>query len=108
MAGRLLARIRSTAERKRVEGEHGGIQERPAGDGTAGRRQDSRFIRKNTVGRRTDHPARGLAGGRPQRVSPGSTGDAAQEHRDLVARKKNRWRRIVLRLRLWLIGSARA
>ena len=56
-------------------------------------RPKSRSLCADSLGRWANHSARGAAGGRPQCVSPRTTGDAAEEHRNLILRSKLEHRR---------------
>src|SRR6202521_2661773 len=66
-----------------MDREYGRVQEGPADDGAARRRPESRSLRPHPLGGWANDFARGAAAGRPQCVSPGTTGDAAEKHRNL-------------------------
>src|ERR1022692_2258327 len=73
-----------------MEGEYGGVQEGSADDGKTRRQPKNRSPCPDTRGRWAIYPSRGSACSRPQCVSSRTTGDAAEEHRDLSARIKLR------------------
>src|ERR1039458_625619 len=93
MARRILACLGSSCGRESMDREYGCVQEGLADDGTACLGPESRSLRPDSLGRWADDFARGAARGRPQCISPRTTGDAAEEHRNLSPRSKLEHRR---------------
>src|ERR1700746_3876542 len=78
MAGGLLAGNGSTSQHGSLDKKRSEFPQGSEGDGRAGFGSENRPLRSPCMGRWTDGAARGHAGGRSQRLSPGTTGYAEQ------------------------------
>src|SRR5208282_5284111 len=92
---RLLAGKRCSARRQGLAEEHTEVPRRSEGDAGPGRGPRDRPPRPHSPRRRTDHPARGAAGGRPQRLPPRANGHgpaAAGSVGKLKAVESGKWK----------------